>query len=227
MFYEPWGVAVGPDGSVYVTDTWNHRVQKFTANGQFITKWGFFGTAESPDAFWGPRGIAVDSQGHVYVADTGNKRISVFTSDGTPVAQFGGQGFEAGKFDEPVGVAVDKQGKVYVSDTWNQRIQVFSPSAAGDSFEPLLQWDVSAWYGQSLDNKPFIAVSPNGKVFVNDPEGYRILEFTSDGTFVRTWGDPSGGSDGFGMPAGVALDTEGRVWVSDAVNNSILRFTLP
>ncbi|TLN27502.1 hypothetical protein FDZ74_01305, partial [bacterium] len=44
LFYEPWGVAVGPDGSVYVTDTWNHRVQKFTAEGQFITKLGFFGT---------------------------------------------------------------------------------------------------------------------------------------------------------------------------------------
>ncbi|TLN00193.1 TIGR03663 family protein, partial [bacterium] len=183
--------------------------------------------AESPDAFWGPRGIAVDGQGRVYVADTGNKRISVFTSDGQPITQFGGQGFEAGKFDEPVGVAVDAEGLVYVTDTWNQRIQVFSPSPSGDLFVPLLQWDVLAWYGQSLDNKPFIAVSGDGYVFVNDPEGYRILEFTTDGAFVRTWGDPSGASDGFGMPAGVALDAEGHVWVSDAKNNSILRFTLP
>ncbi|GAP15361.1 dolichyl-phosphate-mannose-protein mannosyltransferase/NHL repeat [Longilinea arvoryzae] len=227
MFYEPWGVAVGPDGSVYVTDTWNHRVQKFTADGKFITKWGYFGTAETPDAFWGPRGIAVDSQGRVYVADTGNKRISVFTSDGKSITQFGGQGFEAGKFDEPVGVAVDSQGLVYVTDTWNQRIQVFSPTPTGDVFVPLLQWDVSAWYGESLDNKPFIAVSPDGNVFVNDPEGYRILEFKTDGTFVRTWGDPGAGAGGFGMPAGVALDSEGHVWVSDAINNSILRFTLP
>lgn len=227
MFYEPWGVAVGPDGSVYVTDTWNHRVQKFTADGKFVTKWGFFGTAELPDAFWGPRGIAVDTQGRVYVADTGNKRISVFTADGQPITQFGGEGYDAGKFDEPVGVTVDSEGLVYVTDTWNQRIQVFSPTPTGDTFIPLLQWDVSGWYGESLDNKPFIAVSQDGNVFINDPEEYRIIQFTTDGTFVRTWGDPSTGSDGFGMPAGVALDGQGHLWVSDAINNSILRFTIP
>jgi predicted membrane-bound mannosyltransferase/DNA-binding beta-propeller fold protein YncE len=227
-FYEPWGVAVGPDGSVYVSDTWNHRIQKFTADGKFITKWGYFGTDESPDAFWGPRGIAVDSEGRVYVADTGNKRISVFTSDGQPITSFGGSGYEVGKFDEPVGVAVDANGLVYVTDTWNQRIQVFSPvSDAGDLFVPYLQWDVSAWEGQSLDNKPFIVVSDDGMVFVNDPEGYRILQFTTDGAYVRSWGEPSAGSDGFGLPAGVALDPEGHLWVSDALNDTILRFSLP
>ena len=79
-FNEPWGVAVGPDGSVYVTDTWNHRVQKFTADGRFIKTWGKYGQPilelpESASFLWGPRGIAVDARGQVFVADTGNKRI--------------------------------------------------------------------------------------------------------------------------------------------------------
>ena len=81
-FYEPWGIEVAPDGSVYVADTWNHRIQNFTAEGKFIKMWGYFGQAESPDAFWGPRDLAIDADGNVYVTDTGNKRIVIFDSDG-------------------------------------------------------------------------------------------------------------------------------------------------
>ena len=47
-FNEPWDVAVGKDGSVYVTDTWNHRIQVFTPDGKFIRMWGYFGQAETP-----------------------------------------------------------------------------------------------------------------------------------------------------------------------------------
>jgi DNA-binding beta-propeller fold protein YncE len=110
-------VAVGPDGSVYVTDTWNARVVKFTAKGKYITSWGFYGQ-DTPEAFWGPRGIAVDSKSRVYVADTGNKRIVVFDSKGAYITQFGTAGLDAGQFDEPVGVAVAFDGTVYVTDTW-------------------------------------------------------------------------------------------------------------
>ena len=226
-FNEPWGVAVGPDGSVYVTDTWNHRVQHFSAEGQFINMWGYFGQGEKPEAFWGPRGIAVDAQGRVYVADTGNKRIAIFSADGQGLNQFGTAGMDVGQFDEPVGVAVGPDGSVYVTDTWNQRVQVFALDTTGKTYLPVRQWSISGWYGQSLDNKPFIVVDKTGNVFVSDPEGYRILEFNATGEIVRTWGEYSAGADGFGLTSGVALDSEGRLWVSDPGNNRLLRFTLP
>ena len=234
-FFEPWGVAIGPDGSVYVTDTWNNRVQKFSRDGNPIKMWGQFGQP-SPDApgsensFWGPRGIAVDSDGRVFVADTGNKRIVVFDSNGNYLTEFGSGGFDPGQFDEPVGIAIGSDGTAYVTDTWNQRIQSFVRIESGDgsvSFEPLLQWDVNGWFGQSLDNKPFIAVDANSHVFVTDPEGYRVIEFTSSGEFVRTWGDFGEGLEQFGLPSGIAVDSQGYVWVTDAANKRILRFQVP
>jgi DNA-binding beta-propeller fold protein YncE len=114
-----------------------------------------------------------------------------------------------------------------VTDTWNQRIQTFVPSEDGTFYFPALQWDVNGWFGQSLDNKPFIAVSANEHVFITDPEGYRVIEFTAEGQFVRTWGDFGSGPEGIGLAAGVAVDQLGFVWVTDAGNNRILKYRLP
>ncbi|MBK8615964.1 MAG: TIGR03663 family protein [Anaerolineales bacterium] len=223
---EPWGIAVGPDGSVYVTDTWNHRIEKFTASGRFIKAWGIFGQGETPDSFYGPRSLAVDAKGRVYVSDTGNKRIVIFDADGNYITQFGSAGLEAGQFDEPVGVAVDKNGTVYVVDTWNQRIQTFTPIETETSltFIPDKQWDVYGWFGQSLDNKPFIAVNDDLHVFITDPDGYRVIEFDSNGEIIKTWGDFGDTSTSFGLPSGIAVDNEGGVWVTDASSNRLLRF---
>lgn len=228
-FNEPWGVAVGRDGSVFVTDTWNYRIQKFTADGQFIKMWSTYGTASQKETFYGPRGIVVDAQGRVYVVDTGNKKIVLFDTDGNYITEFGSAGLDPGLFDEPVGIAIDSTGNLYVADTWNQRVQTFTTSqtANGLQFTPLKQWDVVGWNGQSLDNKPFIAVDNAGHVFITDPEAYRVIEYTTDGQLIQTWGDYGTTNTTFGTTSGIAIDQEGRVWVTDAGNNRIMKFTLP
>jgi DNA-binding beta-propeller fold protein YncE len=218
-FYEPWGIAVGLDDSVYVADTWNNRIQKFSAEGQFISMWGVFGTGTRPDTFWGPRGLAVDPHGNLLVTDTGNKRIVVFDPDGKFVTQFGSAGSEAGQFDEPVAVAIDPGGRVYVTDTWNQRIQVLAPDPSGKVYTTLLTWEIDGWFGQSLENKPFIAADRLGYVFVTDPEGQRVLEFKTTGEFLHTW-------DSTGVATGISVDSQGNVWVSDATNMKLLRFSI-
>jgi len=229
-FYEPWGIAVGPEGNVYVTDTWNHRVQKFSATGEFLTQWGTFGQAETGAAFWGPRDIVVSAEGRVLVADTGNKRIAIFDLDGNFITEFGEVGLLEGQFDEPVGLAIDAAGNVYVADTWNHRVQVFARDDSGMLYSVIKSWELEAWYGQSLDNKPYLTVDNLGRVFVGDPEGYHILEFNADGIFRQYWGyygtDPQDLS-GMNLPTGMTIDPEGRLWIADAGNHRILRFTVP
>jgi predicted membrane-bound mannosyltransferase/sugar lactone lactonase YvrE len=226
-FNEPWGIAVGPDGSVYVADTWNNRIQKFDPEGNFVTSWGYgISQSDDPFGFYGPRDVAVSLDGKVFVTDTGNKRVDVFDADGKFITKFGGAGLNPGEFDEPVGIAVDKDGLVYVADTWNQRIQVFTLASDG-SYQPLNSWEIAGWYGQSLDNKPYIAVDADGHIYVADPEANRILEFTTSGQFLQFWGDYSTGSDGFGLAGSVAVDQNGNVWVSDTNNNRLMHFTIP
>lgn len=224
-FNQPWGIAVGQDGSVFVADTWNHRIQKFTADGEFISMWGALGQADTFYSYWGPRDVAISQDGKVYVSDTGNKRIVVFDSSGTALGQFGEVGLLAGQFDEPVGIAVNSEGQIFVADTWNQRIQVFEVDPSGE-YNPTHSWELSAWYGQSLDNKPYIAVDNNHHLFAVDPESYRVLVFTTQGDFIEYWGDYGTEAEHFGMPASIAVDHEGGVWVTDAGNSRIMHFNI-
>ena len=226
LFNEPWGVAVGPDGLVYVTDTWNHHVQVFSPDGKFLRMWSEFLVDGVLDSFWGPRGIAVDAQSHVYVTDTGKQRVVVFDTLGNYLTQFGSRGLVVGQLDEPVGIAVDSAGKVYVADTWNNRVQVFSPNEEGTLFTSVLTWDVDAWTTDSLDNKPFLALGADNEVFITDPDFGRVIRFDNQGAFLQLWG---GYQNNFlmGVVSGIAVAQDGNVWVSDALNNTLLQFAPP
>ena len=76
QFFYPEGVAVAFDGSVYVPDCGNVRIQNFTSEGVFVSKWGTYGAGDG-ELDW-PYGVAVAPDGSVYVADTDNNRVQKF-----------------------------------------------------------------------------------------------------------------------------------------------------
>lgn len=222
LFNQPWGIAVDQSGIVYVADTWNHRIQKFSSNGKFIDSWGIFGQDGDPFSLYGPRDIETDDDDNLLVTDTGNKRITIYSTNGDFLDAFGTTGFGEGQFDEQVGLAFDHTvNRLYVTDTWNQRIQAFAKTEEGYEFAN--SWDVSAWYGQSLANKPYIAVRPSGDVYAADPEVGLILVYQADGTYIATLGNDAL----IGSVAGLAFDHQGNLWLTDSIRNLVYSFEIP
>jgi tripartite motif-containing protein 71 len=125
------GVAVDSLGNVYVADTGNNRIEKFTINGTLITTWGKPGRGDGQ--FISPLAIAVDASDNVYLADTGNNRIQKFDSNATFITKIGSAGTANGHFLFPAGVAVDLSDNLYVVDRGNNRIQVFAATSNAHS----------------------------------------------------------------------------------------------
>jgi hypothetical protein len=109
-FSLPEGVAVDKDGNVYVTDTFNNRVEIFDADGEFISTFGKNG--DGPADLERPKGIAIDGDGHIWVVDAAQNMVKVFNQQGRLLIYFGGQGYYPGQFMGPWGIAIGPSNRV-------------------------------------------------------------------------------------------------------------------
>jgi len=217
-FNRPHGLAVDSGGYVYVADTYNHRIQKLTSDGQFVTKWGSYGSGDGQ--FDSPTAIAIDNSGNVYIVDGGNARIQKFTSNGEFIAKWGSYGSGDGQFDSPTAIAIDSSGNVYVADTYNHRIQKLTSDG-----QFVTKWGSSGSGDGQFSWPNGVAVDSSGNVYVADTGNCRIQKFTSNGQFVTKWGSLGNGNDQLSSPCGIAVDSSGYVYVVDSENQRVQKFT--
>jgi len=176
IFDSPWGVAVDKEDNIYVADTLNNRVQKYTSDGEPILMWGKEGAFDG--AFFYCRDIAVDFAGNVYVTDEINNRVQKFDGRGNFLSKWGKEGNGPGQFNAPWGITLDALGNVYVVDTNNHRIQKFTNHGAF----------VCSWgnRGNTIGqlNFPYgVAVDREGYVYVVDSGNARVVKYAPTNGF--------------------------------------------
>lgn len=234
-FYNPEGVAVASDGSIYIVEGTGYRLVKLNAAG--VPQWTF-GEAGQPgnddNHFTYLNDVAVDPQGRVYTVEGwassgrigGNHRLRIFNSDGTPLRIFGGYGSDNDKFIDPRGIAIDRNGNVYIADSGNHRVQIYNNqlqyvATLGITEEPGTD---NAHFDSPFD----VAVDANGIIYVADEGNDRVQVFNANRQYVRTIGGGGTGSD-FGRFSGwgphrLAVDSQGRLYVVDSGNQRLQVF---
>ncbi|MCO6451536.1 MAG: glycosyltransferase family 39 protein [Caldilineales bacterium] len=200
QFTEPFDITVTPNGEIAVLDAVNQVISLWTPEGDFIRQFGAELTT------YRPRGFTVTADGQYFIADTGGVRVLQTDANGQRLNQFGGPEEELGP-GQPTDAAVSTAGILYVAE----------PTSAA-------LWRVDLASGQmrrypspeaNTVASPHLAVSANGRVFLTDPEGGRVLVLNNDLSPLAQFGGRGTGSGQFGHPVGIAVGEDGTVAVAD------------
>lgn len=158
-------------GNYYIAEYGEYdRIQKFTANGEFVFQWG--GHGRKPGKFRRPQNLAVDRQNHIWVADACNHRIQVFDATGSKpelVRIWGKHGSAPGYLENPYDLVLDNRGHVYVCEFGNHRVQKFTLDGKS----------LGCWGGPGRDHgqvsSPWaLAMDPWGRISVLDTLNHRV-----------------------------------------------------
>lgn len=121
--FQPTGIAVSKEGTVFVADTGNDRIHAFDASGKFL--WTFGRSGEGPGELRWPMDLDIDREGRLYVAELGGDRVQVFTEEGDLLREIRGDETPGASFDGAAGVLVSPTGDIYVADFYNHRVVAF------------------------------------------------------------------------------------------------------
>jgi sugar lactone lactonase YvrE len=219
-------IASDENGNIYVADTNNDRVQKFTSDGKYLMS--IHGDESEGGLLLSPRGVFVHQNGNLYISNSGAANIQVFNSLGEFLFTFGNSGTEDGQFNNPTYITSDSEGNIYISDTYNQRVQKFT--AEGDFLMKFGsrgnsdgQFGTSSYYYYGPSD---IAIENDGDIWVADFYNSRIQKFDSSGNFVLKFGTSGTGDGQFNYPSGLHLYNDEYLYIADSQNNRIQIFDL-
>ena len=211
-FFQLESLSIDNEGNVYVTDSGNARIQKFTSDGQFLETWGVSGIDNGE--FKKPTGIAT-YENNVYVVDSEQARIQVFDSTGKFLQSWGKFGSDQGEFFYPQGISISNDGVVYVADTKNHRIQQFTTDG-----EFLSSFGIFGPGDGRLRTPVDVALGEN-YIYVSDPGNSKIEKYTYEGISVASFDYNFGGSPT--QPYGLTVDTDGNIYFTDLYKHRIVK----
>jgi len=206
---KPVGIAVHPDGRVFVGDTHYHRVMVFTPEGKELARFGEYGTG--PGQFIYPTDVAFGNDGRVYVGEYGgHDRIQIFTPEFRYAGEFGTAGYGEHELNRPQCLAFDgPQNELYVSDSNNHRIVVFDPDG-----RRLRQFGQPGEAPGDLSYPRGILPLGDGTMLVVEFGNHRIQRLdTTTGAPRGWWGGKSGDRTPLFDREGLSI---GRISESDA-----------
>jgi DNA-binding beta-propeller fold protein YncE len=198
------GIAFAPDGSRYVLDVGNHRVQEFDAKGAFVRAWGTAGAGDGQ--FRLPVAILIDRAGDVEVLDRGRGDVQVFSSTGVHLRSFGG-----GALSAPAAFALAPNGDVWVADQTGLR--AFDPdgTAAGAIRLP------------ELANLNGLAIDLAGNFYIAN--GRVVTVYDQHGAVLVSWTTPEIANVASSNTS-LAIDDAGNVYVGDFAGQRLWAFAL-
>lgn len=216
QFDSPHGIAADSGGNIYISDTNNGRIEKFSAKGIYITSIASKGTGYGQ--LGDPNGIRIDQSGNIFVSEASNHRIQKLTPDGSHLAEW--KGPDPG-FYGPRKIAMASDQTFYIVDQGRTRIVKFD-----QNFKPLSVWGKKGNGDGQFDDPTSVAVdAATNKVYVADPRNQRIQVFDLNGKFLTKWPVPDW-KNLYGFED-LAIDSRtGRLYASSANMDSVLVFDL-
>ena|GEM_PF-578160 len=248
---DPNGVAMAPDGSLYIADTVNNRIRRVDPDGIITTvagssfTGGFSGDGgpATEARLDYPDDVAIGPDGSFYFSDYYNDRIcrvdpngiiNTVAGNGTPGYSGDGGLATNAQLGGPRGIAVGPDGSLYIADSGNQRIRRVNPSGiittvAGNGTSGFLG-DGGPAVDARLNRPSGVDVGPDGIIYIADTDNHRIRRVGSDGIITTVAGSWSNGYGGDGGPAtsarlkypdDVAVGPDGSLYIADRENNCI------